>query len=98
VVEPGAAPEEETPSASESDQADPSDRPDLKNQLEAAIQSASVLTLTYADTRGQVTQRRVRPLHLENRWGRNYLLAYCELRQDERHFRLDRIVELGDEE
>jgi predicted DNA-binding transcriptional regulator YafY len=48
--------------------------------------------MTYADADGQVSQRRVRPLYLENRWGQLYLLAYCELRQDERRFRLDRIV------
>jgi hypothetical protein len=98
-TETDAAGEEKASSTSESEADERpglEERPDLVAKLESAIQSASPLTLTYADTRGQVTQRRVRPLHLEARWGRRYLLAFCELRQDERHFRLDRIVELGD--
>jgi hypothetical protein len=69
----------------------------LQGRLQAAIDARVTVELTYADTQGHVTRRRVRPLHVETRWGRLYLLAYCELRQDERHFRLDRIVELDGE-
>ena len=94
AAEADAAHEEKVPPLAGSDGADVDDPPGLKDRLQSAIQSASSVTLTYADTHGQVTQRRVRPLHVESRWGRRYLLAYCELRQDERHFRLDRIVEL----
>lgn len=64
-------------------------------RLQAAIDAGSVVELTYADAKGKTVRRRVRPLHLETRWGRRYLLAYCELRQDERRFRLDRIVSIG---
>jgi predicted DNA-binding transcriptional regulator YafY len=67
---------------------------DLEARLQAAIDAGDTLELTYADTQAQVTHRRVRPLHLLTRRGRAYLLAFCELRQDERHFRLDRIVEV----
>lgn len=65
----------------------------LEAALQAAIAADRRLEITYADTQGHCTHRTVRPLHLEERWGNAYLLAFCELRQDERHFRLDRIVE-----
>lgn len=65
----------------------------LKARLRDAVASETALDLTYADSQGRVTQRRVRPLALETRWGQMYLLAFCELRQDERSFHLDRIVE-----
>lgn len=66
---------------------------ELEAALRDAIAAGRRLEITYADTQGHCTHRTVRPLHLEERWGRAYLLAYCELRRDERHFRLDRIVE-----
>lgn len=69
---------------------------DLTRRLQAAIDAGGALELTYADAKGNTVRRRVHPLHLETRWGRRYLLAYCELRQDERRFRLDRIVSIGD--
>lgn len=62
--------------------------------LRGAAQAGTTLDITYADTHGKVSQRRVRPLRIEERWGRRYLLAFCELRQGERHFRLDRIVDV----
>jgi hypothetical protein len=64
----------------------------LRERLEAAIRADARLNLRYVDTLGRVTERRVRPLYLETRWDRVYLVAFCELRQDERNFRLDRIV------
>ncbi len=66
----------------------------LMDALSAAIAADVQLELLYADTGGTVTQRRVWPLRLEERWGRRYLVAHCELRGDERSFRLDRIVEI----
>lgn len=60
--------------------------------LESAIQAGTPLTLTYADAQGRVTRRRVQPLRLDTHWRRPLLVAYCELRQDQRTFRLDRIV------
>jgi len=68
--------------------------PDLRARLDEAITRGAAIDLLYVDTQGAVTQRRVRPLRLEERWGRHYLVALCELRRDERSFRLDRIVEV----
>jgi predicted DNA-binding transcriptional regulator YafY len=67
---------------------------ELSARLQAAIDAHAELDLTYADTQGKVTHRRVRPLHLDRRWGRRYLLAHCQLRDEDRHFRLDRIVQV----
>jgi predicted DNA-binding transcriptional regulator YafY len=50
------------------------------------------LTISYVDTHGRTTQRRVHPLRLETLHGRQILVAHCELRGEERHFRLDRIL------
>lgn len=64
--------------------------------LQSAIDTKSSLDLTYADTKGNLTRRRVCPLRLEQKYGQDYLVAYCELRHDckqsERNFRLDRII------
>ncbi len=72
-------------------------RPDpagIAASIRAALAAGTPLDIFYADTAGEVTQRRIRPLRLEERWGRQYVVAYCELRRDERAFRLDRIVEV----
>ena len=50
------------------------------------------LELSYAKADGAATQRTVRPLGIFF-WGRTWTLAaWCELRQDFRNFRLDRIT------
>ena len=67
----------------------------LIDRIQEGIETGVPLDMTYADTRARVTRRRVHPLRLESRWGQQYLVAHCELRQDERWFRLDRIVELS---
>jgi len=68
------------------------------SSLRAAVEAGSPVQLTYVDTHARTTRRRVRPLRLEERWGQRYLVAHCELRQDERWFRLDRVIglEIGD--
>ncbi|MCU0910693.1 MAG: YafY family transcriptional regulator [Rhodobacteraceae bacterium] len=59
--------------------------------LDRAIQARTRLVLGYADEAGAITQRRVRPLGLVF-WGKVWtLVAWCELRQDFRMFRVDRI-------
>ncbi len=81
-------------SANPEPSADPPTLPGLTESLSSAIAENATLEILYADTQGAVTQRRVRPLRLEERWGRRYLVAHCELRDDERSFRLDRIIEI----
>ncbi|MGR3289860.1 MAG: helix-turn-helix transcriptional regulator, partial [Paracoccaceae bacterium] len=59
--------------------------------LEAAVDTRERLRFDYADINGAATNRTVRPLGLWF-WGKVWtLVAWCELRNDFRIFRLDRI-------
>jgi predicted DNA-binding transcriptional regulator YafY len=64
--------------------------------VQQAVTQRRVLHLVYrAAGRQQITQRDVEPLGVVfygNAW---YLVAWCRLREDFRHFRLDRIQELS---
>src|SRR5699024_7945619 len=68
--------------------------------VQAALRAApgaedANLTIRYSSAdRAGTSVRRIRPLRIETSGARSYLLAYCELAQGERRFRLDRIVEL----
>ncbi|TFL18546.1 helix-turn-helix transcriptional regulator [Jannaschia formosa] len=64
--------------------------------LDDLIRRRRVAVLVYEDARGEASARRVRPLALWF-WGRNWtLIAWCELREDFRMFRLDRITGVSD--
>ncbi|QBX99451.1 YafY family transcriptional regulator [Rhodophyticola sp. CCM32] len=61
------------------------------DQLEAAVTRRERITMAYSDEAGQKTKRTVRPIGLWY-WGPVWtLIGWCELRQDFRMFRLDRI-------
>lgn len=65
----------------------------LVDVLERAVEARDVLTLDYRDEAGASSMRDVRPLGLWF-WGKVWtLVAWCELRNDFRAFRLDRILE-----
>lgn len=57
-----------------------------------AIRSEAKLALSYRDAEGRFTRRVVWPLVLIYYADNATLVAWCELRQDYRHFRLDRIL------
>jgi predicted DNA-binding transcriptional regulator YafY len=60
--------------------------------IERAIEKRGVLTLDYRDEAGRSSMRDARPLGLWF-WGRVWtLIAWCELRDDFRAFRIDRIA------
>jgi predicted DNA-binding transcriptional regulator YafY len=64
------------------------------DHLRTAISEWRYAELSYADSEARSSQRRVRPLGLFY-WGARWTLgAWCELRQDFRTFRLDRIAQL----
>lgn len=56
-----------------------------------AIREEVYLTFSYIDGRGQCTTRRVKPVAIGFFEQARVLAAWCELRGDFRHFRLDRI-------
>lgn len=61
--------------------------------LRAAIKTRQKLKLTYRRIDGTLTDRTIRPLHMEY-WGRVWTLtAWCELRDDFRVFRVDLVEE-----
>jgi predicted DNA-binding transcriptional regulator YafY len=63
-------------------------------ELRAAVDGRRKAALCYRDTEGVETQRTVRPLGLFF-WGYGWsLVAWCELRDGFRQFRLDRVVNL----
>ena len=66
----------------------------LLDRIERACEDRTRLTLSYADEAGAETERPVRPLGLWF-WGKVWtLVAWCELREDFRMFRVDRIREM----
>jgi predicted DNA-binding transcriptional regulator YafY len=67
---------------------------DCLAQLRAAIEQRRLVDLRYKDLTGRASQRRVRPLGCFF-WGQVWTLgAWCELREDFRSFRIDRIEQV----
>ncbi len=68
---------------------------EIRALIQTALQDNKKLRLRYyAHTTGQTTERVVQPITLEQRGDSEYLVAFCELRQEERNFRLDAIQEI----
>ena len=62
--------------------------------IRAAIRSEQMVVLDYADVKGEHTRRTIWPIVLAFFENSRVLAAWCELRQDFRHFRIDRIIAL----
>jgi predicted DNA-binding transcriptional regulator YafY len=60
--------------------------------LRRAIREETKLTISYRDDKGQATERTIWPFGLGYFDSVLMVMAWCELRQDLRHFRADRIV------
>ncbi len=66
------------------------------DQIERAVNERQRVTLHYEDAQGDQSNRVVRPLGLWF-WGKVWtLVAWCELRNDFRMFRIDRINQLSE--
>ena len=64
------------------------------DEIERAVEERRRLALAYIDAEDRTTERTVRPLGLWF-WGKVWtLVAWCELRNDFRMFRLDRITRM----
>ena len=70
----------------------------LPPHLEEALRCEGELELRYVSGLGQETQRVVSPLRVAAYAGHLYLIAMCHLRNEQRTFRLDRIVEMRSED
>ena len=73
----------------------PRDGVQLPIELHEAIQSGKRLRISYVDGKGNRSKRWVTPYQVIGLADYLYLRAYCHLRDAERSFRLDRIVEIG---
>ncbi|HBQ36005.1 MAG TPA: transcriptional regulator [Rhodobacteraceae bacterium] len=63
--------------------------------LRAAIRMQHKVSVDYKNDSGEITQRTIRPLQLEY-WGRVWtLISWCELREDFREFRVDRMLDVA---
>jgi len=62
--------------------------------LQEAIPTGKPLELRYQPEKAPETVRVVQPLEVYYERGHGYIRAFCHLRQEERHFRFDRIAEL----
>ncbi len=69
------------------------DKADL-GAIRKAIRNERILKLTYSDESGTVSVRNIWPFALSYFEQVRVVVAWCELRQDYRHFRTDRIVEM----
>ncbi|GAA1564369.1 YafY family protein [Kribbella hippodromi] len=65
---------------------------EIAEQIWRAISDNAVLRITYTDTNGAGTERDVEPQHVVVAQNGSYLTAWCHLRQEDRIFRMDRIV------
>ena len=63
------------------------------SELRRAIREGLKVRLRYRAESGQVTERKVWPVILGYADANGMLVAWCELRQDFRHFRTDRAIE-----
>jgi predicted DNA-binding transcriptional regulator YafY len=65
------------------------------NDIRTAIRDRRKLRLSYVDAEGQATERVVLPLAIAYFVEATLLCGWCELRQGQRNFRLDRIREMN---
>lgn len=66
----------------------------LPPQIDEALRGEGQLELRYVSASGEETRRVVSPLHVTAFGGYLYLIAFCHLRNEQRTFRLDRIIEM----
>lgn len=72
----------------------PNDGIRLPTEWNEAIQSGKRIFIVYVDKDGERTERWITPLQVIGLSDYIYLQAYCHLRNGERSFRLDRVVEM----
>ena len=66
----------------------------LPLELEEALEQRVPVMMEYLDANQRRTQRVIEPLEVRRRSGELMLIAHCQLRNDRRTFKLDRIVQL----
>jgi DNA polymerase III epsilon subunit family exonuclease len=67
----------------------------LPLELEEALEQRRPVMMEYLDARNARTHRVIEPLHVRRSGGELLLIAHCQLRNDRRTFKLERIVQLS---
>ena len=65
---------------------------EIENLIETAINKNDKIEIVYNDIDGGKSKRIIHPLHLFKYKDNYYVTAFCELRNDIRHFELKRII------
>ena len=65
---------------------------DLPSTIRHAIRAARKMRIAYQDSDGHSTERVIQPFAVAYYVGATLICAWCELRNDVRHFRTDRVV------
>ena len=66
----------------------------LPLELDEALEQRKPVMMEYVDANDRRTHRVIEPLEIRRRGGELVLIAHCQLRNDRRNFKLDRIVQL----
>lgn len=67
---------------------------EIEKLIEAAINKNDKIEIVYNDIDGGQSKRTIHPLHLFKYKDNYYVTAFCELRNDIRHFELKRIINI----
>lgn len=73
------------------DELDESDKNELLSLIEKYMNDNSRIKIVYEDISGERKERWIHPLHIFKYDDKVYVTAFCELRNDIRHFELERI-------
>lgn len=66
---------------------------DIREYINEAIQQKKEITIKYQKYDGTVSTRRISNIELSDEYGDGYIRAYCHLRNEERTFKISRIIE-----
>lgn len=66
----------------------------LPLELEEALETGCLVRMEYLDAGRHRTQRLIKPLEIRRYNGEMILIAHCQLRNDRRNFKIDRIVSM----
>ena len=67
---------------------------EIEKVVENAINKNEKIEIVYKDIDGGQSKRTIHPLHLFKYKDSYYVTAFCELRNDIRHFELKRIINI----
>jgi predicted DNA-binding transcriptional regulator YafY len=67
-------------------------QPDLPSTIRHAIRAARKIRIAYQDGDGRSTERVIQPFAVAYYTAATLICAWCELRNDLRHFRTDQVV------